>query len=108
MVPLALAVVVLSAGAAVVVAAPPNWKVALAVGADVVFAFQPPNRDWLGACVGAAEEAGTAVGRVLVSPPNKLLVCVAGAAGIDIVGAGVCPKTPPLCVVLPNKGLKVG
>lgn len=108
-VPLALAVVVFKAGAAVVVAAVPNWKVALAVGADVVVAFQPPNRVWLGACVGVAEEAGTADGWELVSPPNNMLLgCVAGAAGVDIADVAVCPKTPPLCVVLPNKGLKVG
>lgn len=112
-VPLALAVVVLGAGAAVVVAAAPNWNVALAVGADVVVAFQPPNRDWVGAwvgaCVEAVEETGTAGGWVPISPPNNmLLVCVTGAAGVDIVDAVVCPKTTPPCVVLPNKGLKVG
>lgn len=65
LVPPALAVVVLAAGAAVVVGAAPNCKEGFTERADVVVAFQPPKRDWLGACVaggGPAKEVDTAGG----------------------------------------------
>lgn len=109
--PPALAVLVFSTGAAVVVNGAPNWNVAFVAGADVVVAVQLPNRDWEGVCVaGAAEAADTIVGWVLVSPQNNIpLFCTTGAAGVDVVGGAVCPKELiPLPVVLPNIGLKVG
>lgn len=111
MVPPELAVLVFSAGAAVVVDAAPNWNVEFVAGADVVVAVQLPNRDWEGVCVaGAAEAAVTIVGWVLVSPPNNIpVLCEAGAAGADVVGVAVCPnELIPVPVVPPNNGLKVG
>lgn len=106
---LALVVLVLSGGAAVVVDVAPNWNVVFVAGADVTVAVQLPKRDGEGVCViGTADDADTVTGRVLVSPPNSIpLFCETEAAGVDVVGVAVCPKVlMPLPV--PNKGLKVG
>lgn len=57
--------------------------------------------------VGAADDADTFAGWVLVNPPNNIpLFCETGAAGVDVVGVVVCPKElMPLPV--PNIGLKL-